>query len=228
MNPMPPRSLALLAYCCAASHAAAGVFFFFDPTRHLEAGSSAYWQLLAQQPWGRQAFLCAFAFTGVFALGLVQPLRLSVSGASWSGRWLANLALLGHAVSAVSYFRLLAGESRRALAYAQGSEATQAAIRSFTLVLDPQGWLGFAAVGAFMAWVNLTALRQASWPRPLSLLGCAVALAYGAAWLGLLLGVPALITIAAGAGAVVLAPLWWLAVGLRWQRTGEAWMSDSG
>jgi hypothetical protein len=223
---MPQRSLAILAFCCAASHAAAGALFFLDPTRHLEAGSDAYWQLLAQQPWGRQAFVCAFAFTGVFALGLVQPVRQMADDTSWFGRWLANLALLGHAVSAVSYFRLLAGEGRRALAYAQGDAATQAAIRSFTLVLDPQGWLVFGAVGAFVLWANLAALRQASWHRGVALLGCAMALAYGAAWAGLLFGIPGLITIAAGAGAVVLAPLWWLAMGLHWLKApGEP---DSG
>ncbi len=225
---MPQRSLAILAFCCAASHAAAGLFFFFDPTRHLEAGSAAYWQLLAQQPWGRQAFLCAFAFTGVFALGLMQPMRLMAHRESWVGHWLALLAMLGHAVNAVSYFRLLAGESRRAVAYAEGDAATQAAIRSFTLVLDPQGWLVFGAVGAFVLWANLAALRRASWHRGVAVLGCAMALAYAAAWAGLLFGIPSLITIAAGAGAVVLAPLWWLAMGLRWLKAPVALASSRG
>jgi hypothetical protein len=216
--PTPQRTLALLALCAAASHAAAGVFFFFDPTRHQPAGSDAYWQLLATQPWGRLAFLGAFAFTGVFALGLIEPLRRSAHDGSALGRWLATLAMLGQAVNAIGYFRLLAGEGRRAAAYATGDAATQAAIRSFSLVLDPQGWLTFGAVGAFVLWASVAAWRGGGWPKPAALLGSAVALAYVAAWLGLLLNVPALIEAAAGAGAVVLAPIWWVLLARFWWR----------
>ncbi len=211
---MPNKSLMMIAFFCAAAHAATGVFFFLDPTRNLAAGSDVYWQVLAQQHWGRQAFLAAFAFIGVFALGLVQAVRTSADAHSWTGRWLANLALLGYAVSAVSYFRLLGGEARRALAYSQGDAAVQAAIRSFSLVLDPLGWLTFAAVGAFFLWASWRAWQNRSWPRAVAASGMAVALGYLSAWLGLLLDLPVLVKVSAGLGATVLAPIWWVAWGL--------------
>jgi hypothetical protein len=215
---MPYKNLTWIALCCAAAHAATGVFFFLDPTRNLIAGSDTYWQMLAQQPWGRQAFLASFAFVGVFAMGLVHPVRVSVDGASWTGRWLANLALLGHAVSAVSYFRLLGGEARRAVAYSQGDAAVQAAIRSFSLVLDPAGWLTFGAVGTFLLWAGFCAWGSRCWPRWVAALGMAVALGYLCAWLGLLLDLPWLVKLSAGLGATILAPVWWTAMSGVWRK----------
>jgi hypothetical protein len=211
---MQHKSLTLIAFLCAAAHAATGLFFFLDPTRNLVAGSDVYWQVLAQQHWGRQAFLASFAFIGVFALGLVQAVRTSADATSSIGQWLANLALLGYAVSAVSYFRLLGGEAKRALAYSQGDAAVQAVIRSFSLVLDPLGWLTFAAVGAFIFWASWRAWQTRKWPRFVAALGMAVALGYLCAWLGLLWGLPVLVKVSAGLGATVLAPIWWVAWGL--------------
>lgn len=208
---MHHKSLTVIACLCAAAHAATGIFFFVDPTRNLVAGSDVYWQVLAQQHWGRQAFLAAFAFIGVFALGLVQAVRTSANADSWADRWLANLALLGYAVSSVSYFRLLGGEARRALAYSQGDASVQAAIRSFSLVLDPLGWLTFAGVGAFFLWFSWRAWQNRRWPRAVAALGFAVACGYLCAWLGLLLDWPMLVKVSAGLGSTVLAPIWWVA-----------------
>ena len=212
------RAAAFLAFACGLAYAAAGVSFFFDPSNAAPAGSAEYWRVLSTQAPARQAFLLSFALAATFALGLVQPLRQTAALDSAAGRWLATLAMLGYAVSAVSYFRLLGAEARRAAAYSAGDAAVQQAIASFSLVLDPQGWLGFAATGAFIVVVNGALWRQRIWPRWHCGLGVAVGLAYLTAWLGLLTGQGTLVKIAAAVGAIVLGPLWWFAAGWRWAR----------
>jgi hypothetical protein len=209
------KDIAILAVLCAVAHAATGIVFFLDPTRNFVAGSDAYWLVLSQQHGGRQAFLIAFAFVGVVALGLVQPVRLSVDRYSWIGIWFSNLALLGYAITAVSYFRLLGGEAKRALAYTQGDVAVQASIRSFSLVLDPMGWLTFAAVGAFLFWASWRSYHNGRWPRWIAVLGMVMACCYMSVWLGLTFDSPMLVKISVGLGATVLAPVWWMAWGLR-------------
>lgn len=209
------RFAAALAVATAVAALLAGLFFFFDPTHALATGSDAYWHALAEGHWGRTAFVAAFACTALFALGAVRPIveRVDVSRSAALHR-IACLAYLGYAVSAISYLRLLGGESRRAAAYVAGDASTQAAIASFSLVLDPQGWLSFGAVGLFIASVNVAALASRAWPRGLALLGFGVALAYGCALIGLVIGNARWVALAAGVGAIGLGPLWWLGVAI--------------
>ncbi|WP_326538954.1 DUF4386 family protein [Pseudorhodoferax sp.] len=188
----------------------AGIAFFFDPSHTATPGSDAYWRVLAQGSGARTAFLACFAGSSLCAMGVVRALRhlLRVPPAGWLD-WLAQLGVLGLAVNAISYVRLLGGESRRAAAYIQGDAATQQAIASFSLVLDPQGWLTFGAVGLFLVCTNAVALRSRAWPRVLGALGIAFGTAYCFALLSFVVGRADWVPLAVGAGAIGLGPLWW-------------------
>lgn len=208
----------VLAIACGVAYLATGVFFFLDPSRVEEAGSAAYWEILAEARPGRLAFVAAFACTGFFALGVIGPvgrlLQPSTGGlASGLVEWAMVLAYLGYGVNTVSYVRLLGGESRRAAAFAEGDEAVREAIQSFSLVLDADGWLTFGGIGVFFAIINLAALRTGRWPHTLALVGLASAIASWTALVGFLLDNDALLSVAAGLGGVVLAPIWWLWIG---------------
>ena len=216
------RAAAALAWATALAYLGTGALFFADPSRNEPAGSTAYWEILAEDPAGRTAFVAAFALTGLFALGALEGVgRLVGAGSVGIVRYGLILAYLGYGVNTISYVRLLGGESVRARAYADGSGAVREAIESSSLVLDPDGWLTFGAVGLFLIVVNVAALRTAAWRRSLVLVGLAAAVASWVAMAGLVSGNDDLLAVAAGVGGVVLGPIWWLGVGRQlWTHPG--------
>lgn len=208
------RAAGLSALLCAVAYLATGVFFFFDPSRNEEPGTPEYWDVLADGAIGRKLFVAAFALTGVFALGAMGAIARRVRA---DPHGIVHITLmfgaLGYAVNVVSYIRVLAGESTRAAAFADGEPATRRAIESFSLVLDTDGWLTFGAVGAFFVTANLAAHRHGYWPRWLAVVGVASGVASWVAMSGLLFGSDMLLSVAAGVGGVVFAPVWWVGIG---------------
>ena len=98
---------------------------------------------------------------------------------------------------------------------------TKAAIEvSGPFSLDPQGWLGFGAVGLWVLVVSLLALRVGAWPTPLAYIGIATALAYWLIVAGFVFNQETLFTIGAALGGILLAPLWYIWAGLRLRQAG--------
>lgn len=211
---------AALAVGCALAYLGTGVFFLLDPSSAHPAGSEAYWQALAADPVERRGFLACFGAAGLLAIGVIPSIgRLVRARTGDPALWGCLLGLLGYAVTAVTYFRLLGGEARRAAAVAVGEAATRDAILSFSLSLDTQGWVVFGCVGLFLALVNGAGLARRRLPRPVGLLGMVAAVLYGTAFAGLLLGDERLVKLAAGVGGVGVGPVWWLAIAvLLWRR----------
>lgn len=216
------RFAALLAGGCALAYLATGLFFLLDPSSAHPAGSDAYWRALAAAPVERKGFLAAFGLAGLLAIGVIPSLgRLVRARTGDPAQWGCLLGLLGYAVTAVTYFRLLGGETQRAAAVAGGSEAARDAILSFSLSLDTQGWLIFGCVGLFLALVNGAGLLRRRLPWPVGVLGLVAAGLYATAFAGLLLGDQTLVKVAAGAGGVGVGPVWWLCIAvLLWRRAG--------
>lgn len=210
------RIPAILSALCALSYIGTGVFFLSDPSSAHPNGSDAYWQALAEGSLARSGFLFCFGAAGLLALGVIPALRrmLAIDETRLS-HWGCTLGLVGYAVTSVTYFRLLAGEPTRAAAVAGGSEEVRAAILSFSISLDTQGWLIFGCVAAFLLLVNGHALRSGGLPRMLALLGLLCGVLYAVAFAGLLLAQPDLVKTAAAVGGVALGPVWWLWVGWR-------------
>ncbi len=215
-NPINYRPAMWLALAAALSALAAGVSFFFDPSHSAAPGSATYWRILAENHWGRTAFVASFALAGLFSMGTLPSLRqlLQVQPGGWLD-WLSQLGWLGFAVNAISYVRLLGGESRRAAAYVAHEPATQQAIASFSLVLDTQGWLTFGAVGIFIIAFNLAAWTRRAWPRWLVGWGVLLGAIYVCACLALAMGRSDWVAPLVGVGAIGLGPIWWL--GIAWQ-----------
>ncbi len=200
---------------CGLSYVVAGISFFLDSSHSTTPGSEEYWNILAESEIARQTFLIAFALTGIFALGAIKSIQEFLGSIKSSLlHWAFSLGYLGYAVTAVNYFRILGGESRRAVAYSIGNEATRDAIASFSIAIDTQGWLMFGAVGIFLAIVNGFAWKLRSWPRWISGLGMVIAVLNGVAWFGLLTNQGLLVNFAAGVGGIVLGPVWWGGIGV--------------
>lgn len=213
------RTTAVVAAICGLAYICAGLFFLLDPSSGEAPGSPAFWAVLAQGPAVRAMFLFCFGLAGLLAFSASGDVLRLVDSAGGVARLATSLGQLGYAVTAVTYFRLLAGEGQRAQAMTAGPDAARTAILSFSLSLDTQGWLMFAAVGLSLALTGLCGMARRSLPLWLCAAGLAAGVAYEFAFAGLYFKIPALVTFAAAAGGIGIGPLWWggIAVAL-WRR----------
>jgi hypothetical protein len=124
-------------------------------------------------------------------------------------------------VNAIDWFRRLALDPARAAAYVQGDAAVKAALTVPGVLqgLDLQAWLRFGAVGVWILVVSLLALRGGAWPKPLAYVGIGVAITYWLIVASNVLQIQLFTAIVAGVGGVILAPTWYIWLGLR-LRTG--------
>jgi len=171
----------------------------------------------AQNPTTQTIQFWVFALSGLIGIAVVLAVSESVRSANegWI-RWTSNLAVLGFAVVAINNFRNIAFQSGRATAYLKGDAVTKTVIElSGPFSLDPQGWMGFGAVGLWVLVVSLPALRAGTWPKLLTYVGIATAVAYWLIVVGSVLNQEALFTIGAALGGIILAPIWYIWAGLR-------------
>jgi hypothetical protein len=171
----------------------------------------------AQTPTTQMLQFWIFALSGLIGIAVVLAVSESVRSAQegWV-RWTSNLAVLGFAVVAVNNFRNIAFQPGRATAYMEGDAVTRTVIEwSGPYSLDPQSWMGFGAVGLWVLVVSLLTLRAGTWPRSLSYVGVATAIAYWLIVVGSVLNQEALFTIAAAFGGIILAPIWYIWTGLK-------------
>ena len=162
-----------------------------------------------------------FALIGVIAFAAVPAISglVQTVNEGWA-RWTRNLAYLGFAVLAISYFRAIALVPWRAAAYAAGDASTRAAIAgSGSFLVDPHGWLSFGAVGLWFLVVNILALRGGLLPKLLGIIGIVGAILYGLVVAGNVTGIVILSMIAAGLGGIIVAPIWFIWIGVRLSRT---------
>jgi len=199
------------------SYVLIGVLYLLLPADQ-KAGDdpAAFYTSVAQNPTLIRVYYLIFALGAVVALGAVPAISEGVRSVheGWV-RWTTNLAFLGFAVLAIDFFRTWAFQAFRAAVFVAGDASTRAAIEATDQGLDPQGWLGFGAVGAWVLVVSLLALQGSIWPRTLSYLGIAVAILYWLVVVSFVFNIGILLSIVAGLGGVILAPIWYIWVGLR-------------
>jgi hypothetical protein len=162
----------------------------------------------------------SFALGAILALAAIPTLaeRFRSLNEGWV-LWARNLALLGFAVTATNQFTTFAVWPKLAAAYVAGDAATRAAIELFPLLpLDQQGWLLYGGVGVFVFIVSLLALRTKAMPRPLGFIGLGAGIFLWLAVAGFVLNNEVLVSIAAGLGAVLLIPIWFVWMGLLLRR----------
>lgn len=201
------------------SYLVIGVTYFLQPTELQAGGDPAqFFSVFAQDPLMHTVMNWAFALGAVLALVVVPAIAKTIHSESegWV-RWASNLAFVGFAVNAISYFRAIGLEPTMAADYIVGDASCKAAIlaSSSLISLDPQYWLGFGGVGLWILVVSLMTLRMDEWPTTLSYVGIAGAILYWLVVAGTVLKVPLLVAISAGVGGVIVAPIWYIWVGLK-------------
>ena len=199
------------------SYVLIGALYLLLPADQKSAGDpAAFYTSVAQGPTLISIYYLMFALGAVIGLGAVPAISEAVRSVheGWV-RWMTNLAVLGFAVTAIDFFRVWAFQAYRAAVFVAGDASTRAAIEATDQGLDPQGWLGFGGVGAWVLVVSLLALQESIWPRTLSYLGIAVAILYWLVVVSFVFNIGILLSIVAGLGGVILAPIWYIWVGLR-------------
>ncbi|HLF87441.1 MAG TPA: DUF4386 family protein [Anaerolineales bacterium] len=204
------------------SYVLVGALYLLLPADQKSAADpAAFYASVAANPTLIRIYYLVFALGSVLALGAVPAISEAVRSLheGWV-RWTSNLAFLGFAVLAIDFFRVSAFQAYRAAVFVAGDASTRAAIDATDQGLDPQGWLGFGGVGAWVLVVSLLALRGGRWPSSLAYLGIAIAVLYWLIVVSFVFDIAILLSIVAGLGGVVLAPIWYIWVGLRLRQAG--------
>lgn len=188
----------------------------------LSGNMGRYLELTTQRPGNIVGEGIVYIVGAALALAVVPAVskRLGGENEGWV-YWSGTLALLGFTVTLIGNVRAIALEPLRAAAYLAGDASTRAALAASVPIrgdLDLQGWLQFGAVGLWVLVVSWLGLGMRVWPRGLSYIGLALGIGYWLAALGFTLKSDALVTLAAGLAGVVLAPIWYIWLGLTLRR----------
>ena len=174
---------------------------------------------LAIDPLGYKILNWSLAVGGVAALAAVPWIcsRLTDDKSGWIA-WARNLGLVGFAVAAVNGFRSLNLAMDEAENYVHHlcDEACKLAVRGdfVHMSLDPDGWMTFGAVGAFVLITTIVAMKQRAIPALLAIVGLGGGVSYWLVVLGNVAGIDSVISIAAAVGGVILGPIFYIGMGL--------------
>src|SRR6266498_692967 len=157
---MKDNSLSKLGGTCSilvgVSYIVTAVIFLLLPPEQQDATGIPPAKFLASLAQNYTLYIVAglvFALGSLLAIAAVFAILESVRSANegWV-RWTSTLAIIGFAVNAVDWFRLLALNPARAAAYVQGDAAIRAALTVPGAIagLDPAAFLSFGAVGVWI------------------------------------------------------------------------------
>lgn len=167
-----------------------------------------------------------FVLSGVFGIGVVVGVdRWLHRVGSGLVRWAGGLAFLGFAVTIIDFLRTTMRLPEIASFYvAVDDETVQQMIRGDVglLALDNDGLVTYGAVGLWVLAVSLVAAAERRVPRALSIVGLGVAVLYWVLVVGIVVEQDVLIAIAAGLGGVVLAPVFYIWLGVVMRRESVA------
>lgn len=183
-------------------------------------------QLLVQNPASHYVSTLGFALIALMMIPVITAMAERLVHVSPGlVRWAAAIGYIGCAGTVMNHLRMLRLVPLRAKVFVEGDEMVRSAIQYNWLgnSLDPDGWLLFGAFGLWTLVMAFAALREGSlFPRTYGYLGLATAGLFIMALLGSL-SAPALGTVAAGVGGLVIGPVWfvWTGVLLRRHEVGS-------
>jgi len=174
---------------------------------------------LATDPLGYKILNWSLAVGGLVALAAVPWIcsRLTDDSNGWIA-WARNLGLVGFAVAAVNAFRSLnlAMDEAENYVHQLCDEACKLAVRGdyVHMSLDPDGWMTFGAVGAFVLITTVVAIKQKPVPALLAIAGLGASVSYWLVVFGNVSDNDSVISLAAAVGGVILGPIFYIGMGL--------------
>lgn len=168
----------------------------------------------------------AYTLGSIFAFAMIPAVSATVQhlNEGWV-RWTSSLATLAFAVTILDNYWAIVMNPPRAAAYLAGNEALRATLTvpGAPQWIDVQNWLAFGAVGLWVLVISLLALRGNVWSKGLAYLGIALAFVYFLALSPIVfpsLSGVVIFTVVAGGGGIVLAPIWYIWMGIHLRRIG--------
>jgi hypothetical protein len=191
------------------------IYLFLAPDLRAEVPAAKFLPAFAQNPSLLTSFFWIEILAGVLGVAVIPAFSSLVRSLNegWV-RWTGNLASAGFIVSAVGYSLSIARLPNIAKAYVAGDAATQAALGAvWKASIDLFGLWGYGAVGLWVLVVSVLAVRLTSFPKVPAYLGILHAVLFLLVPVGAIFKLSSILNLVAGAGLVV-APLWWIWVGL--------------
>jgi hypothetical protein len=230
---MECKSMAKFGGLCAIlagiAYIVIGVTYLLQPeAQRADAAIDEFLTSVAEGHTVLMVYYWAFALASLFMIGAVMAISELVrpSCEGWI-RWTCTLAIVGYALVAIQFLLMQDHTPKLAAGYVVADESTRAALAAMgTRYLDPDYWIGFGTVGLWVLSVNWLAIRGGQFPKPLAYVGLLAGLAYWLVVAGGVFEIELLVAIAAGAGGIILGPIFliWIGFVLRSTpgETGEA------
>jgi hypothetical protein len=201
----------------AVSYMVVGAAFLLTPPEQVNQGTVKFMASFPQSPLPWSIVMWAFALGGLFGFGAVPAISALVEDEheGWLS-WTSGLALLGFGVTSLAFFWMIATTPLRVAAFHAGDETAKAAIvASESLIfLDIQGWFRFGCLGLWALALGVAGLRNRRISKGLAALSVAGAILFGITLAGEASCNMTLVSIGAGLGGCVAAPIMFVWFGL--------------
>jgi hypothetical protein len=200
------------------AYVGAGLAFLVLPEGFTSGIPARFIQAYASAPAFLNAQYLAWTLLGLAAIGAVPAISELVRSANpgWVD-FATRLALLAFAVLAVDNVRSMALDSILAKLYL-GGDATARSIINTTIApyqhLEPHDYITSGGAGLWVFVVSLTGLLSGRISKLIGSLGLVVASLYWVVVIGKVTQNMAMFSVVA-IGAIVLAPIWYIAMGIR-------------
>jgi hypothetical protein len=188
-----------------------------------EVPAARFLPAFAQNPSLLLSFFWVETLVGILGLAAVPAISSLVRSVNegWT-RWAANLASAGFVVASVGYSLSIARLPGIASAFVAGDPATKAALAAtWKSSIDLFGLWGYGAVGFWVLVVSTLSLQQKDSARLLAYLGILHAVLFLLVPAGALIKSQSILLFVAGA-AVIVAPVWWIWMGVNLRRSAGA------
>ncbi|MEO8354772.1 MAG: hypothetical protein ABI621_02555 [Chloroflexota bacterium] len=208
---------AIFSVLVGVSYLIIGVIQLLLPADQTCDCADLFWLSYLNEPFGLTVQYAAFALTGILGIQVVMAVSdaIRADDVGWL-RWTRNLAMIGFALTAIDNFHALDINRAKAFAFVNtlGAKAPLS-IPGAMSGLDVNGWFRFGAIGLWVLVVSLLVLRSSAWPKALAYVGIALAVAYFLILASGIFELSGLTLIGAGIGGIILAPIWYIWMGLR-------------
>jgi len=225
---MKDNSILKLGGICAillgiSKIASSGIYLVLDANLRAEVPAAKFLPAFADHPSLLLILFWVETLVGVLGVAVIPALAsyIQTVHTGWL-RWAGNLASAGFIVSAVGYSLSIARLPGIAKAFVAGDAATKATLAAtWKSSIDLFGLWGYGTVGFLVLVVSLLLLEQNTSPKLLAWLGILLAIFFILIPIGAIIKAQMLLIVVAGVG-VILAPIWWIWMGLILHRHANA------
>ena len=201
-----------------------GITYFMVPPAQLKGFSAEFWPSLVDAPTWRRIFQFAQALGAALGVAVVLGVReyAQKDEEAWLG-WTSVLAYIGYALGIIDNVRSLQLERLQSVIFVGATGPVKDSIIANTALynLDSMGVLGFGAVGLWVLVSSRTLARAGRIPKGLGYLGIATSLLMAMVVVGYATLNTAFLGLAAGLGGFIIAPAYFIWLGLSLQRAAE-------